>query len=188
MTSELNFQELLSQYKRIQEYALQQCEPEKKEELQKLFDFVDTQTNFLTSPASTKYHMSVKHGLLCHSMNVARTLMRLKKILAPEISDISCIVVGLYHDLGKHNQYIMKEPTYAYPTGIFYKNDIIHMPHAHRSLYLISQVYKLTEEEAQAILAHDGQYVEDNSYYAHKEFKLTMLLHMADIWSAKYLE
>ena len=41
----------------------------------------------------------------------------------------------------------------------------------------------LTEEETQAIVYHDGQYVDDNRNVAAKEEKLTLLLQYADNWS-----
>lgn len=59
------------------------------------------------------------------------------------------------------------------------------MSHAHRSLYLILPNMMLTENEAQAILIHDGMYTEDNRSYAHKECDLAKLIHMADYWSAE---
>jgi hypothetical protein len=52
-----------------------------------------------------------------------------------------------------------------------------------RSLYLIGKLFPLTEEEAQAIIYHDGQYVEDNRSVAAKEEPLTLLLQYADNWS-----
>jgi hypothetical protein len=47
---------------------------------------------------------------------------------------------------------------------------------------------KLTEEEAQAIIYHDGQYVEDNASVAAKEAPLTLLLQYADSWSGFVVE
>ena len=46
----------------------------------------------------------------------------------------------------------------------------------------------LTEEEAQAIVYHDGQYVEDNRSVATHEEKLTLLLQYADNWSGFVVE
>ena len=57
-----------------------------------------------------------------------------------------------------------------------------------RSLYLVSQYIKLTDDEAQAIAYHGGQYISDNKVVAHKESPLTLLLHYADYWTAHMYE
>ena len=46
----------------------------------------------------------------------------------------------------------------------------------------------LSDAEAQAILYHDGQYVDDNRCVAHKEEPLTLLAHWADYWTAHIYE
>jgi hypothetical protein len=46
----------------------------------------------------------------------------------------------------------------------------------------------LTEDEVQAIVYHDGQYVEDNRSVAAREGKLTLLLQYADNWSGFIVE
>ncbi len=57
-----------------------------------------------------------------------------------------------------------------------------------RSLYLIGDKISLTEEEVQAIIYHDGQYVDDNKSVAMHEEKLTLLLQYADFWSCSVTE
>lgn len=57
-----------------------------------------------------------------------------------------------------------------------------------RSLFLLAQQIALTEEEAQAIRYHDGQYIAENRSVAHGECRLTRLLQYADNWSAGALE
>ncbi len=74
--------------------------------------------------------------------------------------------------------------------GITYKinPDVTTMNLATRSLYLISNRIKLAEEEAQAIVAHDGIYPVNggvnNLDYHHKECRLQMIIHFADKWTA----
>ena len=57
-----------------------------------------------------------------------------------------------------------------------------------RSLQLVSAHIPLSEEEAQAIVAHDGLYPVNsgvvNLEYYHKECRLTMIVHFADFWTA----
>ena len=172
----------------------------RREEFSELMNFVENETEYLKAPASTKYHLCREGGLLEHSVNVAETLLKLKNILAPEISDESCVIVALLHDLGKvgmpnQPQYLKVEPSdkqkehglKPYPPYKF-NTDLIYLSVPVRSLYLIGGRISLTEEEVQAIIYHDGQYTEDNKSVALREEKLTLLLQHADIWSSRVLE
>jgi len=47
---------------------------------------------------------------------------------------------------------------------------------------------ELSEDEVQAIVYHDGQYVDDNASVATKEALLTLLLQYADSWSGFVIE
>ena len=172
---------------------------DRKEKFLDLMKWLETETTYLTSPASTKYHLCREGGLLEHLVSVAATMIRLKKTLAPEISDEQCVIVALLHDVGKVGlpgcpQYLVNEPTerqkqYGYPASTPYRinEDLVYMTHAHRSLYLICPRFDLLPEEAQAIVMHDGQYIEDNAAYKFKETKLSILLHYADYWDARFL-
>lgn len=46
----------------------------------------------------------------------------------------------------------------------------------------------LSEIEVQAIIYHDGQYVDDNKSVATREEPLTLLLQYADNWSGFVIE
>jgi hypothetical protein len=59
---------------------------------------------------------------------------------------------------------------------------------ATRSLMLISKYISLSEDEAQAIAYHDGQYIPEGRTIAHKEKAITLLLHYADYWTSHILE
>lgn len=114
-----------------------------------------------------------------HSVGVAYTLLELKAALMPQLDDEYCIICALFHDVGKLGflnkpLYLKNENTYCY------NPEVVAMGLGTRSLYLISQKIILTEEEAQAITYHDGQYIEENKIVAHKETPLLLLLHYAD--------
>ena len=172
----------------------------RREEFLKFMEFIEAETEYLTAPASTKFHLCKEGGLWEHSVNVAENLLKIKSSLAPEISDESCVIVGLLHDLGKvgmpkNPQYIKNEPTlkqkqWGYSANPPYKfnTDLIYLSVPVRSLYLIGEKISLTEEEVQAIIYHDGQYVDDNKSVAGHEEKLTLLLQYADSWSSFVLE
>lgn len=53
-----------------------------------------------------------------------------------------------------------------------YLNDMTYMSVPLRSLYFILPIFPLTPEETQAIMYHDGQYVDDNKSVATKECPL----------------
>ena len=169
---------------------------ERKEQARKFAKFLDKNTSWLAAPASTRYHLNEKQGLLNHSVGVAETLLKLKEILAPQISEESCIIVGLFHDLGKigtfeKSNYLENDNQWEIEKrNIKYKNnpELTYMGVAQRSLWLISQHIKLTDEEAQAILYHDGQYIDANKEVAHRECLLTLLVQFADSWHCAALE
>lgn len=172
----------------------------RKSEFKALCDFIENKTEWLTTPASTRFHLSEKYGLLAHSCNVAETMLKIKNTLSPEISDESCVIVALLHDLGKtgmpgNPQYIINEPTArqkhaGYPAWAPYRfnNDLTYLSVPVRSLYLALPYLPLSEEEAQAIVYHDGQYVDDNRSVAKHEVPLTLLLQYADNWCGFVLE
>jgi len=173
---------------------------DRSEQFDRLICFMETETSWLISPASTKYHLSRRGGLLEHSVNVAETMLRVKQALAPDITDESCVIVALLHDLGKvgmpgNPQYLVNEPTekqrqYGYPATTPYRfnTKLTYLSVPLRSIYLALQHINLTEEEVQAIAYHDGQYVEDNRSCATRETRLTLLLQYSDTWSGFVLE
>ena len=81
--------------------ALKEKVSVRKEEFADLMKYIEEETSYLTAPASTKFHLCREHGLLEHCVNVAEQLLKIKVSLAPEISDESCVIVALLHDLGK---------------------------------------------------------------------------------------
>mgnify|MGYP000856317193 CR=1 FL=1 len=94
---------------------------------------------------------------------------------------------GLLHDLGKAGspgkpQYLKNEEAGArFPYR--WNRELIYLSVPVRSLALILPHFPLTEEEIQAIVYHDGQYVPENHAVAAREEKLTLLLQYADNWS-----
>ncbi len=167
----------------------------RSQEVNAFRSFLEQQTNWLTAPASSRYHLAIEKGLLIHSVGVTLNALALKNMLAPDISDESITLVALFHDVGKvgypHKPYYLpNEKINEASNGHRYKTnpEIVHTSHAVRSLYLISQYLPLTEQEVQAIVAHDGLYPlhggVNNLDYHHRECRLQMILHFADKWTA----
>ena len=169
---------------------------ERGEAVARFEQFLREQTSWLTAPASTRFHLAEEGGLVKHSLNVANTLLRLRETLAPEIAAESCVIVGLYHDLGKVGMpgqpYYLPNPSewHVKNRGIKYtvNEHLVHLDIATRSLFLVAQHLPLSDAEAQAIRYHDGQYIEENHSVAHRETPLTRLLQYADNWSGGVLE
>ena len=167
----------------------------RKDEFMRLMNFVENETEYLISPASTRFHLCREQGLLEHSVNVAENMLKLRDALMPGIDEESCIITALIHDLGKagmpqNPQYIKNEPTarqkqYGYGASVPYRiNDkLVYMSVPLRSLYLALPYINLSESEVQAVMYHDGQYVDDNKSVATKETPLLLLLQYADTWS-----
>jgi hypothetical protein len=169
---------------------------ERTDEFDSFIAMLESETSWLTSPASTRFHLNNEQGLLQHSVAVATTLLTMRDCLAPALSDESCVIVGLFHDVGKvgmpgkplylrnTNQWEVTHRNIAYKTSL----ELPYMGQAARSLYLVGKYIPLSNAEAQAILYHDGQYIDDNHCVAHKEEPLTLLLHWADYWTAHIFE
>ncbi len=169
---------------------------ERADAVQRFDRFLRKETAWLTAPASTRYHLNIEGGLLIHSLNVANTILKLRPVLAPEIEEESCVIVALYHDVGKvglpGKPYYVPNPSqwHVRNRNITYitNHDLPWMDITSRSLFLVSQHIKLTADEGQAIRFHDGQYIDENKGVAHKETKLTRLLQYADNWAGCVLE
>lgn len=159
-------------------------------------DYIERETSWLTSPASTRFHLNIERGLLLHSVGVTYNALDIRTLLAPDIPDESIVIAALFHDLGKvgypgkphylpnGNRWEVEKRNMTYRTN----PDAMTMNLAVRSLYLIGNRIDLTEDEAQAIVSHDGIYPVsggvNNLDYFHKECRLQMIVHFADKWTA----
>ena len=173
--------------------ALKEKVVTRKEEFEGLMEFIETETSYMTAPASTRFHLCREGGLLEHSVNVAENMLKIKAVLAPEISDESCVITALLHDLGKAGvpgtpQYIPNDTGYRGGAPYYFNRDMVYLSVPVRSLYLAGARFPLTQEEAQSIVYHDGQYVDDNRSVATHEEPLTLLLQYADNWSGFVVE
>jgi hypothetical protein len=107
--------------------------------------------------------------------------------MMPQLDDESAIICSLFHDVGKLG--VAGKPLYIKGVnGYYYNPKVVSMGLGVRSLYLVSKYIELSDDEAQAIAYHDGQYIDDNHIIAHRERPLTLLLHFADYWTAHIYE
>lgn len=173
-----------------------------REGIESLITFLD-ESDFFYAPASTKYHGSYEGGLAEHSLNVMYELKSLCDFYGEEIPKDSIILTGLLHDVCKVNQYektIVNVPPNKTKSGKWEQQDgyilksKLPMGHAPKSIFLIQNHIKLTDEEAQAIYWHMGAF--DLGNYnnvnglsdAFTMNRLAILLHMADMASTYIIE
>lgn len=158
---------------------------------------------FFTAPASTKYHGAYEGGLFDHSFEVAQTLWKLTKDnnLKWERPE-SPLIVGMFHDLCKIDQYIprygveeeleltsLDKPGSMHLTntivGYDYNPDTLLKGHGDKSVMLLSQFYRLTEEEICCIRYHMGAFTskeEWNDYTrAVRRYPNVLWTHHADM-------
>ena len=164
----------------------------------KLLDWMG-KADFFTAPASTRYHLACKGGLMEHSVHVYRRLQRLVAAEYPEdcpYSDETLAVVGLLHDLCKVNFY--KEDTRnVKENGVWVQkpyytvDEQIPYGHGEKSVFLIERFMRLSLEEAIAVRFHMGGFTaspaDQNVSAAFEKVPLAVLLHIADL-EASYLD
>ena len=142
---------------------------------------------FFTAPASTKYHGAYEGGLFDHSLATAEALVELTEKLGlkwerPE----SPYIVGMYHDLCKCDNYVKDIETDKY----IYNPDIIIPGHGDKSVIILSQYMRLTDEEIACIRWHMGAYEKDPKmweYYgrAIEKYPNVLYAHTADMIASK---
>ena len=155
--------------------------------IDKLIQWLE-QTDFFTAPASTKYHLSKKGGLLEHSLNVYDELVN-EYGVSDSIS--SLIIVALLHDICKANFYSISERNVKKVDGKWIKEpyytveDQFPVGHGEKSVMIIQKFIKLTDEEIAAIRWHMGAYEPKESYNslsrAFSKYPLALMLHIADL-------
>lgn len=114
-------------------------------------------TDFFEAPASTKYHGAYPGGLLEHSLNVCRELMA--SDINRSASTESMVICSLLHDVCKANYYAEIGMDGDGKT-LYQVIDQFPFGHGEKSVFLISQFMRMTDEEALAIRWHMGPYDE----------------------------
>ena len=142
-------------------------------------------TDFFTAPASTKHHGAYPGGLVDHCLNVYYALLGNYRT-RDEYSNESHAIVALLHDLCKVEYYCPKKDALGWEV-----RERLPMGHGEKSVYLIMQHMKLTDDEALAIRWHMGAYDDafrGGSYAlnnAMKKTPLVLALHTADMMATQ---
>ena len=160
-------------------------------------------SDFFTAPASTRFHGSHEGGLLEHSINVYECMKdylarpRVKDMYQLAFTEESVAIAALLHDLCKINVYkagkrnVKDEkgvwqsiPTYEYLDRFPYG-------HGEKSVYMINNFMRLTNDEAFAIRYHMGFTSTEEAKQigeAFRQFPLAFVLSTADMEATFLLE
>ena len=157
---------------------------------------------YFEAPASTRFHLSVKGGLLIHSVCVGELALRIHKVTPIICSPVLIKIAALLHDIAKaglitesdgHMPRYVPNPKYnprlvskwngAYEYRAFDPEFNIR----DLSALLVAR-WGFPWEVVQAVLVHDGAYVEANKDYMGKGCPLAGLIMSADTLHAQQFE
>lgn len=150
--------------------------------------------HYFTSPSSTKFHGAYEEGNLQHSINVTETMLNIATTLSYNFKKESILIVGLFHDLAKASYYgyegyipNLSEKTNKQSESKPFKvnPNMPPIPHEVASLHILSKFIQLTDEEATAIVFHNGLYTGLGREINGKETPLMLLLHFSDMWDSR---
>lgn len=147
-----------------------------------------SERGFFSAPASTRHHGNYVGGLAEHSLAVCDYLLDLTRYnnLKWERRD-SPVIVGLFHDLCKMDNYNRKvelESQFSGPLYGYNKNTLF-TGHGMKSAVIAGSLLKLTEEELACIVYHMGAFTESaewkNYTGAVKRYPNVLWTHQADM-------
>ena len=174
-----------------------------REGMPELLKFIE-KSDFYTAPASTRYHGACEGGLLAHSLNVYRCLLRKKLaeggLWHEKLADIpteSIVIIALLHDICKTYYYTVemrnKKVDGAWVQVPSYTvDDKIPYGHGEKSVMMIEEYIRLKPYERYAIRWHMGPYSGEGDWNtlnaAMERFPLVMALFEADLEATHILE
>lgn len=144
---------------------------------------------FFEAPASTKRHGSYEGGLFDHSFTVAKYLVELTEKLGLKWqNERSPYVVGMFHDLCKCDYYTPKYDEIGYD----FKHELVIPGHGERSVIMVQNHLRLTDEELACIRWHMGAYETDTRLWncyglAVKLYPNVLFTHTADMYVSKVI-
>lgn len=176
----------------MKEQIIELLRKTKREGIEDVISFLE-RSDFFTAPASTRFHGDFKGGLAEHSMKVYEILK--KKIDEQQINlnvdENSIIIVALLHDICKCNYYkvdyrnVKNEKNEWEKVPYYTVDDTIPYGHGEKSVMMLTEYIKLTNEEKYAIRWHMG-FSEPKELYgtlgvAFKKYPLCLALFESDL-------
>lgn len=162
-----------------------------REGMDKLIEFLKA-SDFFEAPASTRFHGAFRGGLLAHSVKVYEIL----KTKTPDSDSVR--IIALLHDICKANYYKTDYRNAKNELGVWEKvpyytvEDTIPYGHGEKSVMMLSEFIKLTNEEKYAIRWHMG-FTEPKELYstiglAYKKYPIALLTHEADLEASYFYD
>lgn len=162
----------------------------KREGMDDLIDFLE-KSDFFKAPASTRFHGDHEGGLAEHSFKVYEILKEKVKIAGLDIPEESIIISALLHDICKTNFYKIDYRNAKNSLGVWEKvpyytiEDTIPYGHGEKSVMMLTEYIKLTNNEKYSIRWHMG-FSEPKEVYgtlgqAFTKYPFALLLHEADL-------
>jgi len=161
-----------------------------REGMEDLINFLN-KSDFFTAPASTRFHGSYEGGLLEHSLKVYEIFKDKIKNYGLNTPEDTIIIAALLHDISKANFYKVDYRNAKNSRGEWKKvpyytvEDKIPFGHGEKSVMMLTEYIKLTNEEKYAIRWHMG-FSEPKELYgtlgeAYKKYPIALLLNEADL-------
>ena len=151
-------------------------------EKHRFFDYL-VETGYFEKPASLNHHGKEYGDLFAHSYNVAETLFYYTMNLGLKwVRPESPMIVGLFHDLCKVDNYISDGSSFRYNDKQMMKG------HGDKSVMMLSQFMTLTLEEILCIRYHMGAYEKDDwdgFDRAIRKYPNVLYTHTADMYASK---
>lgn len=161
-----------------------------REGMDNLISFLE-KSDFFTAPASTRFHGSFEGGLAEHSMKVYEIFNEKIKINGLNTPEDTIKIASLLHDICKTNFYKIDYRNAKNSKGEWEKvpyytiEDTIPYGHGEKSVMMLTEYIKLTNEEKYAIRWHMG-FSEPKELYgtlgeAYRKYPIALLLNEADL-------
>lgn len=161
-----------------------------REGMDKVIEFLE-KSDFFTAPASTRFHGNYAGGLLEHSLKVYEIFDDKVKKSGLNTPDETIKIAALLHDICKTNYYKTDYRNAKNARGEWEKvpyytvDDTIPYGHGEKSVMMLTEYIKLTNEEKYAIRWHMG-FTEPKELYttlgeAYKKYPIALLLNEADL-------
>lgn len=201
-TEQVDLEKVAEENKKVldnKKYVVDHLLETNREGMDGLVEYME-EIGFFSAPCSGGNHLSCEFGLVHHTRNVMMAAESigyalLGKTKYMEIRD-SVMIAAALHDLGKCGDYgkqmyvpnILKSGKASEAKPFKRNPDLLPLDHATRSIKLATLFIDLTEDEEFAIRYHDGLYETANYGVKGHETALYLILHYADLWSAKITE
>ncbi|MGN1310286.1 MAG: HD domain-containing protein [Clostridia bacterium] len=174
----------------MKEQIIELLKSTNREGMDKLIEFLE-KSDFFKAPASTKFHGDHEGGLAEHSFKVYEILKEKVKIAGLDIPEETIIISALLHDICKTNFYKIDYRNAKNSLGVWEKvpyytiEDTIPYGHGEKSVMMLTEYIKLTNDEKYSIRWHMG-FSEPKELYgtlgqAFTKYPLALLLHESDL-------